>query len=1020
MAALLQALTALDQISETEKQKVLKLLSKIFANILNNPSEEKYSKINLQKLQEKFVSCPPCICILFAAGFEETHDRTQIKWTHNNDTIKLLETVKNITKYYFHPDYKQIISQLIEFEFEIYDIIKAIDNTPNNKNIQQILEYITAQQEQQMISDVTFTNQQTLTAETNTNVSICANSHILIVYNKEELIKDHPAYINGFICNQCSNHYLVYDVCYHCGICQYDLCKLCHERPTITHNELNQLLGLGFDKELSLLALEMSCNNVDAAANLLFDPAFFEHVIDEQNHENDVVEGCRNTIDTCNSFHQFLSVIMDPDQFNSLQLSSVQISNIIDDYCHLTSKHNTDKEFEFIVVSLGECNITKCNAFGRILRSKDEQKNCEAVQINSRDIAALEIFDKMHCYFSHCFDIGNRLSRQEKLSIQSDDDIIVNINCIRKLKLKDINKRLRKRFINSNKYNQLMLNTQEQKTVSDDFKCNNDNMFQAGYMFNYYATEKDIHADQHRIPNTIPILPIHTCLKDEMRQNQICVVTAEQFNNEYTKAKLHFNCRYRKIEHEKMKLEWLLAVMFYCNYTELQYQFSKTYRENKGKQHCNFYWMGKYMQSVVYESSSNSMIIPSFYHGVGDELIVALSGQRHFYGIYVFCPLSTTPVLEVALNFTNNNKGMIIEFSDTEREDFNNDWSKKCLSCSWISDFGNEREYLFVQSQSYVFTVKNIMHAKTGMNYSSIMQALTMIDQLMMRPAIAKRMSQELSQGMKLLMTELIKCQLSQTMIEFEQKTSIIDKYSKKLCKAHFERVKTIEMSWKIQGFVDDFIIFEKFYYVNRGININNIVALYSNLEHIEAGYNDADLNEKMMKQLYIDWLSVSTKTLTRINISLNQSITTYKLIQFVDKNAIEYRKMGLNVTGFIHPTLDETNQAIHATDIEISTRNDLCDLVWQLLNLGNGAMYLSHGDSGIDLTTLNKILPYWKENNMNSIWIKVIGTKTLLFVTENEVDANIWYETIRKSWASDEDQVGLKCIHKPALRNNL
>eukprot|EP01084_Bolivina_argentea_P212617 361351_1 len=38
-------------------------------------------------------------------------------------------------------------------------------------------------------------------------------------------------------------------------------------------------------------------------------------------------------------------------------------------------------------------------------------------------------------------------------------------------------------------------------------------------------------------------------------------------------------------------IEHLLSMMIYCNYTNLQYQFSKTYRENKGVNHNNFYWM---------------------------------------------------------------------------------------------------------------------------------------------------------------------------------------------------------------------------------------------------------------------------------------------------------------------------------------------------------------------------------------------------------------------------------------------
>eukprot|EP00485_Elphidium_margaritaceum_P002375 CAMPEP_0202689630 /NCGR_PEP_ID=MMETSP1385-20130828/4833_1 /ASSEMBLY_ACC=CAM_ASM_000861 /TAXON_ID=933848 /ORGANISM="Elphidium margaritaceum" /LENGTH=1426 /DNA_ID=CAMNT_0049344779 /DNA_START=82 /DNA_END=4362 /DNA_ORIENTATION=+ len=61
-------------------------------------------------------------------------------------------------------------------------------------------------------------------------ITTCLKSHILTSVTKGELLKDHSAYMYGFSCNQCKNSYSADDVCYHCSVCNYDLCQLCYKR----------------------------------------------------------------------------------------------------------------------------------------------------------------------------------------------------------------------------------------------------------------------------------------------------------------------------------------------------------------------------------------------------------------------------------------------------------------------------------------------------------------------------------------------------------------------------------------------------------------------------------------------------------------------------------------------------------------------------------------------------------------------------------------------------------------------
>ncbi len=68
-----------------------------------------------------------------------------------------------------------------------------------------------------------------------------------------------------------------------------------------------------------------------------------------------------------------------------------------------------------------------------------------------------------------------------------------------------------------------------------------------------------------------------------MISNDIATMNVEQFNNEYKKSQIHFNSRHCKNmvscnEKIVLTLQHVLVLMIYCNYTNLQNQFSKTYR----------------------------------------------------------------------------------------------------------------------------------------------------------------------------------------------------------------------------------------------------------------------------------------------------------------------------------------------------------------------------------------------------------------------------------------------------------
>eukprot|EP01083_Nonionella_stella_P279622 951161_1 len=89
--------------------------------------------------------------------------------------------------------------------------------------------------------------------------------------------------------------------------------------------------------------------------------------------------------------------------------------------------------------------------------------------------------------------------------------------------------------------------------------------------------------------------------------------------------------------------------------------------------------------TTIYEAK-----VKRFYHGITEQLVF----PNYMYqadGVRIFAPLSTSSELAVALNFTQYGQGMVVTFGDDNRRVF----SPKYFSCAWISDYSNEREYLF-------------------------------------------------------------------------------------------------------------------------------------------------------------------------------------------------------------------------------------------------------------------------------------------------------------------------------------
>eukprot|EP01084_Bolivina_argentea_P319351 553917_1 len=272
----------------------------------------------------------------------------------------------------------------------------------------------------------------------------------------------------------------------------------------------------------------------------------------------------------CSSFSRLNAVISQYQVENTDIDQNQQITRqLLDDYLHLLSKHNTEKDFLFITNTFGKCKAVKrCHHLRRHTRDRNNIQN--EMKIN----AHTEIFDKIHCHFMHYDNVAYQLLDRYRL-----------------------------------KCSQILPNAKMLATKTKYGK------YSFGKRFIYGYPGENMHVSHGQTAEIFSLKYKH--LKEELLTNEIFVATTEQFKLEYRKAKMHLNSQYCRanfiewtqyrqnilIQTWKISVENILSLMFYCNYDRLQNELSKTYREStdKFKNHKEFYHLGKMLKITVHK-----------------------------------------------------------------------------------------------------------------------------------------------------------------------------------------------------------------------------------------------------------------------------------------------------------------------------------------------------------------------------------------------------------------------------------
>ena len=291
--------------------------------------------------------------------------------------------------------------------------------------------------------------------------------------------------------------------------------------------------------------------------------------------------------------------------------------------------------------------------------------------------------------------------------------------------------------------------------------------FSTGFIFDYWDWKKTYpkyQGDPRGRPKwaeeAIVVKPVHDSLKDEITQSgyvslrewtSTVVFKAEKYLNTKTarkmKARRAFNggtCTFTIPEDAPITKQHLMALILYCDFTQLCTAFSATFRlenpfedlESLDKRHSKFVHFAKLLVEAVRDfgidchdpnNGKKDLYEPArgpFFCGINCRLNLGS------YAIKFNGPCSTTTELSVALNFAKT-EGMILQIDKGGGEGGGGAHISQCLfDCSWISNYFEEAEMLWISAEKPQRIV-SIMMVETATNYGKMMDIFYSFDALL-------------------------------------------------------------------------------------------------------------------------------------------------------------------------------------------------------------------------------------------------------------------------------------------------
>ena len=179
-------------------------------------------------------------------------------------------------------------------------------------------------------------------------------------------------------------------------------------------------------------------------------------------------------------------------------------------------------------------------------------------------------------------------------------------------------------------------------------------------------------------------------------------------------------------------LNHLLSLTLYTDQTALCSDFSSTFRaiseyeslDITKARNCEYYWMSRYLRETVQLFGFSKQ---SFCGGLKGPFFSGLSYKLVFseFQLRLCCPTSTSYHVEVAINFANDQEGIIVQLNNA----VSGHSYLHGFNCSWLSQFKEESECLFFGGH-YRMKVEAVTVMATSRNYRSFFSALEKVNRV--------------------------------------------------------------------------------------------------------------------------------------------------------------------------------------------------------------------------------------------------------------------------------------------------
>eukprot|EP01084_Bolivina_argentea_P020639 38375_1 len=601
-------------------------------------------------------------------------------------------------------------------------------------------------------------------------------------------------------------------------------------------------------------------------------------------HSN--VHSCPHLQSLKQTMEHYRKYLKDITQVKTVKYSLPNIDIVVNDFLHLYATHDTDAEFEIIMAEFTVCHVQQCQIIRHIYRNRSDEHTSVMNTILSDPY--FQILNKIHCYYQHSFHMCNRLSANDKRTILklhapntcTEDDKLVNSIILQTKQL--LTKRSEAAHSLNTRSAKYTLSICDNK-FEEKNGIENDKMYNFGAEFIYgYNYERRCHSD-----NPLKISPKFVNLKEELISNSLRQINVEQFNNEYQKATVYFNSLYyRKLMKSSLYAKSygsdkfdsftkdnkiLLSILIYCNYDGLQYEFSKTYRQNVSE-HNNYYHLGLYLKIATHAFGASMNWDSKLYHGIAEKLSFSAvmssqcSGKGGFWnnGVLIYCPLSTSSCFTVAANFANHNRGLIIEFGYSASLSSH---GETFFSTSWLSDFPSEKEHLFIQCRLGI-SITNIIDPQSGKEYEIILECLNVL-----RFILCASKYTDPPQGLNEKRVQYFICgMLNHQLFRLEKKGhrfGALNTYAEILVDT-FCKNRTLlytdmfQKKWKWYRFVYDF-----FFQSNDGFKFDLFMSIFPNI----IGIYIEEINVcKFTMDTIVDYLKLNRVQLQSITFTLTKN----------------------------------------------------------------------------------------------------------------------------------------------------